>query len=60
MKKQNEWVTVSPIHRIIPHSNNKNATFAINTAIKNTAGKYLHHNIDNMLYICNLIFVFKL
>lgn len=44
----------------MPNKNNKNTTFAINTAIKNTDIKYLHHNIENMLYFCNLIFVFKL
>lgn len=44
----------------MPYKNNKNAIFVINTAITNTASKYVHHNIDNMLYICNLIFVFKL
>lgn len=35
----------------MPNKNNKNAIYAINTAITNTASKYLHHNIDNMLYI---------
>lgn len=44
----------------MPNKNNKNAIFAINTAITITASKYLHYNIDYMLYICNLIFVFKL